>query len=126
MLGVFGLTTANPVERVETLPVRAGTGGLDHSIAVRISRRRSTDLVLFAHATAATRGTWRVADIETDAHVLFCRTGIDGLVARVAMVDGAFAHAPARGLRVDLPRVAPDLHADFTRQAAASAGLTRR
>ena len=47
-------------------------------------------------------GRWRAGEIETDARVLFCRTGGER-VARLAMVDGSVVACSAAGFQLALP-----------------------
>ena len=157
IVSVFGLDPDNAVEAVDTLPVWAEAGVLDHSTSVRITRRSAVDYLLIAEPAAdSTRGrvsdgigghtgpplqaprvsadlrvgpspsdggadlrvgpapwTWRVADIETDARMLFCSV-VDQQITRIALVDGSFVRSPLRhGIQLALPRIASDLHVDL-------------
>jgi hypothetical protein len=95
MVSVFGLTRANAVVEVEFLPVSADAGVLKHSLALRIVRHESTDVVVFAEPNQGhPRATWRAGDIETDARVLFGRERGDKL-GDVVMLDGSRVRAHA-------------------------------
>jgi hypothetical protein len=113
---VFGLNPANEIAGVETVPVWAEAGVLVQAIALRISRAGSIDYFMLACPTGGGPGkAWRVGEIETDAHMLFCRTLADGHVTRVALVDGSLVRASGhRRLLVALPREVPDVHLDFS------------
>jgi hypothetical protein len=115
---VFGLNASNPIADVDTLPVWAEAGVLAHSLALRITRTAGTDYVMLAEpAAGGTPGlsrSWRLAEFETDAAMMFCRTDTDGRLTRAAMVDGARLRC-ASGARVTvaLPAAAPHLHLDL-------------
>ena len=94
MVSVFGLHRANAVVEVEFLPVSAGAGVLAHSLALRIVRQSSIDYVGFAEASMTDNQTWRMAHIETDARVLFCRER-DGRLGDVFLLDGSRVRASA-------------------------------
>jgi hypothetical protein len=119
MVSVFDLDADNPVADVDVVPVWAEAGAVAHATAIRITRAASVDHVLFAEPTdegrTATgpvkRGPWRVAEFETDARMLFCRTTADHPVARVALIDGSLVRrAGRREFQLALPRVAPDFY----------------
>jgi hypothetical protein len=116
---VVDLSANNPVHRIETIPIWTEAGVLSHGTAVRLSRATSTDYALFAEPNGS-GATWRVAEFETDARVLFCRTQRERRVTRLALVDGSFARtfahstAHSAGLQLVLPTVTPDLHLDLT------------
>jgi hypothetical protein len=117
MATVFGLNAANPIADVETLPVWAEAGVVAHSLALRITRTSGTDYFLLAEPAADSAGgsrSWRLAEFETDAAMLFCRTDTDGRLTRAAMVDGARLRC-AGGARVTLAlaAAAPHLHLDL-------------
>jgi hypothetical protein len=58
------------------------------------------------------RRTWRVADLETDARMLFCRIA-DQRITRIALVDGSLVRSSLRhGVQLALPHVVSDLHVD--------------
>jgi hypothetical protein len=127
---VFGLNAANPIADVETLPVWAEAGVLAHSLALRITRPAGTDYVMLAEpaadVTAGLAQSWRLAEFETDAAMMFCRTDTDGRLTRAALVDGARLRC-AGGARVTmaLPAAAPDLHLDLFGDEARLSGPSR-
>jgi hypothetical protein len=126
MATVFGLNAANPIADVDTLPVWAEAGALAHSLALRISRTAGTDYLLLADPAvdaAASPHGWRLAEFETDAAMLFCRTDADGRLTRAAMVDGTRMRC-ASGARVALalPTAAPHLHLDLCGEEARLSG----
>jgi hypothetical protein len=129
MAAVFGLNAANPVADVETLPVWSEAGVLAHSLALRISRASGTDYLLLADPTDTSdvhsRG-WRLAEFETDAAMLFGRTGADGRLTRAAIVDGTRLRCGS-GSRVSLmlPAPAPHLHLDLLGDEARLSGPSR-
>jgi hypothetical protein len=115
MVTVFGLDPANEVLDVETVPVWAEAGVLAQAGAVRISRAESCDYLLLADPAdplARTHG-WRLAEFETDASLMFCRTDGDGQVTRAALVDGSRIRCSGRaGMSLTVPALATDLHLD--------------
>ena len=114
LITVFDLNPHNPVGDVACVPVWAEAGATAHAAAIRISRAMSIDYALFVEPAADRSATWRVAEFETDARLLFCRVTGDRPVARVALVDGSVLRtAGRRGFQLALPRVVPDLHIDF-------------
>ena len=123
---VFGLNVANPIADVETLPVWAEAGVLAHSLALRITRTAGTDYVLLAEpaaAGAAGSRSWRLAEFETDAAMLFCRLDTDGRLTRAAMVDGArLRFAGGARVTVALPAATPHLHLDLVGDQARLSG----
>ena len=115
MFTVFGLDAANDVVDVETLPVWAEAGVLAQAGAVRISRSATTDYLLLADPAdpRARAHGWRLAEFETDASVMFCRTGGDGQMTRAALVDGSRIRCSGRSrMSLTLPTLAADLHMD--------------
>jgi hypothetical protein len=114
---VFGVNPANEIIEVDTTPVWAEAGLLEHSVALRITRAASIDYWLIAEPfQEPNHRVWRVGEIETDARMLFCRTRQDGQITRVALVDGSIVTASGhRKLLVSLPRTVPDLHVDVDR-----------
>jgi hypothetical protein len=116
IVSVFGLNADNAVMDVEALPVWAEAGVLGHSTALRIRRDTSLDYLVIAEPTrAAVSDTWRVAEFETDARMLFCRVTADQHVTRVAMVDGSVVRSSARrALQLALPAAVSDLHLDMS------------
>jgi hypothetical protein len=125
-VSVFGLNAANPIEDVETVPVWAEAGILSHSVALRISRAAGTDHILLAEPAAATlplARSWRVAEFETDAAMLFCRTDGEGHLTRAAIVDGSrMRFAGGSRVAVTLPAPAADLHLDLFGEEARLSG----
>jgi hypothetical protein len=119
IVSVFGLDPDNAVDAVETLPVWAEASVLGHSAALRITRRLSTDYWIIAEpvadaeaAASQNRRTWRVADLETDARMLFCRIA-DQRMTRIALVDGSLVRSSLRhGVQLALPHVVSDLLVD--------------
>jgi uncharacterized heparinase superfamily protein len=97
---VFGLDRFNEVVDVARTMVWAEAGVLRHSCGLRVTRARSTDYVLFAdpyESSGATRSTrprdcWRIADLDSQARVLFYRTG--ALERLICTVDGSDSHYP--------------------------------
>ena len=115
MVTVFGLDPANEVVDVETLPVWAEAGVLAHAAAMRISRAAGIDYLLLADPAdpRARAHGWRLAEFETDASLMFCRTGTEGQVTRVALVDGSRIRSSGHArMSLTLPTVAADLHMD--------------
>jgi hypothetical protein len=59
--------------------------------------------------------TWRVAEFETDARMLFWRVTANHHVTRVALVDGSAVRSSARrALQLALPAAVSDLHLDMS------------
>src|SRR5581483_1118471 len=118
---VVDLNREHPIIRVDAVPIWAEAGALAHGTAVRITRTTSVDYTLVAEpnpASASETLSWRMAEFETDARVLFCRTQRDRRVTRLALVDGSFVRTPGRGgLQLVLPAAAPDLHVDLSGDA---------
>jgi hypothetical protein len=116
IVSVFGLNAANTVIELEALPVWAEAGVLGHSTALRIRRATSMDYLVIAEpARDVASGTWRVAEFETDARMLFCRVTADHHVTRVALVDGSVVRSSARrALQLALPAAVSDLHLDMS------------
>jgi hypothetical protein len=107
------LNVDNPVVRVEPMPIWAEAGAIAHGTAVRLTRAGSIDYMLRAEPNDGQ--AWRVAEFETDARVLFCRTERGRRVTRLALVDGTFARTSGRtALQLQLPGMAPDLYLDLT------------
>jgi hypothetical protein len=115
IVSVFGLDVANAVRGVDLVPVWAEAGALSSSIGLRILRESSTDCVVVADPSAETSiGTWRMAELETDACLLFCRL-VEGQATRVAIVDGSRARTSQRqGFELALPQTVSDLHLDLS------------
>jgi hypothetical protein len=116
IVSVFGLNADNAVMELEALPVWAEAGVLRHSTALRIRRETSVDYLVIAEPVRDIASeTWRVAEFETDARMLFCRVAADQVVTRVALVDGSVVRSSARhGLQLALPAAVSDLHLDMS------------
>jgi hypothetical protein len=115
MVSVFGLNPDNAIVDVETVPIWAEAGTLIRSAGVRISRAASTDYCLVAEPAGQTTSLWRIAEIETDARMLFSRLNEHGHLTRLALVDGSRVRAAGRHrLQLALPRQVPDLHLDLS------------
>jgi len=113
------LNRKNPILRVDSVPVWAEAGAIAHGTAVRLTRASSVDYLLVVEPQARRSGSWRVAELETDARLLYCRTGRDRRVTRLALVDGTFVRTPGRGgVQLTLPALAPDLHVDWSQEDA--------
>jgi hypothetical protein len=110
----FDLDPLQPIECVEWLRVSAAPGSIAHSHALKIVRGRFTDYACFVEAApGAAHPFWRIADFETDAHMMFCRTSSDGDVTSVAIVDGSFVRGTGGcSLDVALGRVVSAVHLD--------------
>ncbi len=114
IVSVFGLNQENPVNGVDMLPVWAEAGVLAQSTAMRITRRSSIDHLILAEPAAESAHTWRVAEFETDARMLFCRIADGERMTRVALVDGSVVRSSFRhGVQLVLPGVVSDLHLDM-------------
>jgi hypothetical protein len=114
---VFDVNKENPAVEVDSVPAWAEAGALAHSLAIRVAREASTDYLLIADP-AGEPSTWRIAEFETDARMLFCRTYHERRVTRLALVDGSLVRSSGRrGLQLVLPRIAPDLHLDLSGEA---------
>jgi hypothetical protein len=126
IFSIFGLDADNPIVDVDLLPVWAEAGVLAQSTAIRITRTHSIDH--FAVADAASEGapTWRVGELETNARMLFVRTVHDSHVTRVALVDGSVARTGRRGVQLQLPDSAPDLHLEIVRRPDRSGPVVAR
>jgi len=127
MVSVFDFDPRNPVADVDWVPVWAEASAFDHAAAIRITRASSVDHVLFVEPAAvgadgerpsgAGRAPlWRVAEVETDARLLFHRATADSAVDRLAFVDGSFARAAGRrGFDITLPQIVPAFFSDASR-----------
>jgi hypothetical protein len=113
LIGVFDLNPLDPIREAVLLPVWAEAGTMAHATGLRIARSGSIDFVLFAEpASAASRHTWRVAELETDARMLFC-TVDEGELSRLALVDGSIVKgAGRRAIGLVLGHSAPALYVD--------------
>jgi hypothetical protein len=130
IVSVFDLNDADAVEEVEYMPVWAEAGAVAHTCAIRVGRPGSVDYVAFVEpARESQRASWRIAECETDARMLFCRTARDGDVTQLAMVDGSFVRRSGRfPVGIALGRTAPSVVFDHTTirnytPCAASPGL---
>jgi Heparinase II/III-like protein len=114
LASVFDLNSSNPAEQAEWLPVWAKAGIVGQSCALRIARRESTDVVLFAEpADPSASGRWRVGEFETDARMLYHRIDRSGNVTGLALVDGSFVRAAGRrAFALALGRPTPALMID--------------
>ena len=97
---VFGLDPDNQMLAVESLPVWAEAGVLQRSTALRIERTEAVDYFLVAHPTEGRKASWRVAEIETDARVLYGRLHRNRAFTLVACVDGTYARFGDREIAV--------------------------
>jgi hypothetical protein len=111
---VVGLAGTNAVTGIEQVPVWSEAGALRHSIALKILREASTDMIGVADPAGESSTTWRILDLETDARLLFCRIDVSGRIGQVAMVDGSMIRSSARrSLQLLLPKMVSDLHVDL-------------
>jgi hypothetical protein len=110
----IGLNPENPIQAIENVPVWAEAGVLGQSTAVRITRAASVDYALVAHPLDGADPTWRIAEFETDAHLMFCRMDGQRRLTRIALVDGSRMRTTGRRrVQVALPRLVTDLHVDL-------------
>jgi hypothetical protein len=114
IISVFGWDPDNAIVDVDTVPVWAAAGVLEHATAVRIARTTSLDYCVIAEPGHAAPATWRVGEVETDARMLFYRMRGAAEITRLALVDGSMVRAGRRGLHLQLPQAATDLHLDVT------------
>jgi hypothetical protein len=114
IISVFGWDPDNAIVAVDTVPVWAAARVLDHATALRITRTTSIDYCVIAEPAGVTSASWRVGEVETDARMLFYRMRGEGQMARLALVDGSIVRAGRRGLHLQLPQAAPDLHLDVS------------
>jgi uncharacterized heparinase superfamily protein len=115
VLSVFGLCRRNRIENVDVVPVWSAAGVLDHSMALRITRASTVDEVVFAEPRdPKDASTWRTANLETNAVMLFCRTPKDGDARpEVALVDGSRVRSMGRReFAVERTSAAADLYID--------------
>ena len=134
LITVVDVNRENPLHRVDAVPIWAEAGAIAHGTAVRMTRVGSIDYALMVEPNPTSPATtWRMAEFETDARVLFCRTERDRSVTRLALVDGSFVRtmggsasaggttngskSTRGGLQLVLPTVAPDLHLDLSAEA---------
>ena len=118
IVSVFGLDRGNRVHDVDFLPIERTAGTLLHGVGLRIRRERSCDDLMIAEPAGEEYGhggsgaTWRLGDIETDAHLLFCRTSGGRQVREIALVDGSVVRTPCSDPRLALIGKVSDLHLD--------------
>jgi Heparinase II/III-like protein/Heparinase II/III N-terminus len=119
MATVFDFSAAQDVDTVDAVPVWAEAGTLARSVGLRISRASSIDYLLIVEPESSrVRTTWRIAEFETDAHMLFVRTASERQAAWVAIVDGSMVRGAGRGgPRIALPDPAAALHLDVSAHA---------
>ena len=126
MVTAIGLNPENAIVDIDNVPVWAEAGVLGQSAAVRIRRQASVDYVLVAHPIDGAEPTWRIAEFETDAHVMFCRMDARRRLTRVALVDGSRMRTTGRRrVQIALPRQVPDLHVDLSVAANESSALAQ-
>ena len=110
----IGLNPENPIQAIENVPVWAEAGVLGQSTGIRITRAASVDYVLVAHPIDGADPTWRIAEFETDAHLMFCRMDGHRRLSRIALVDGSRMRTTGRRrVQVALPRIVTDLYVDL-------------
>jgi hypothetical protein len=108
MVSVFGLHRDNAVVDVEFMPVSTAAGVLKHSVALRIARRQSIDVVGIAEASTAKE--WRFGGFDTDARVLFCREQ-DARIGPVLMLDGSRVRDARDGaIEIEVPHLLPQIY----------------
>jgi hypothetical protein len=113
IVSVFGLDRANRIHDVDFLPIERAAGTLLHGVGLRIRRELSCDDLMIAEPARESAGaTWRLGDIETDAHLLFCRTFGNRQVREIALVDGSVVRTPFDDPRLALIGRVSDLHLD--------------
>jgi uncharacterized heparinase superfamily protein len=90
---LLGLRADNAIECVDSLPVSAVlTDGIAHSIAVRITRASTVELIVIAIPSSGTSpSAYRTDDLETDAAMALRRCTRAGDVFGLGMVDGSRA-----------------------------------
>jgi len=80
---------ANRIHRVEQLPVRRERGAPGHTLAIRVTRRQTVDVLIVAEPAVIGESSWSATDaFATDARVTFCRL-IDDEIQDVGIVDGS-------------------------------------
>jgi hypothetical protein len=114
IISVFGWDPDNAIVGVDTIPVSAAAGALDHATALRITRTSSLDYCAIAEPARGTLRSWRVGEVETDARMLFYRMRGDDQLVRLALVDGSIVRAGRRGFHLQLPHAATDLLLDVS------------
>ena len=125
-LGVFGLCPDNRIVSVEVLPVWSTAGLLDHSLALRITRASTVEEVVFAERRdPRDASTWRMANLEADAAMVFSRAHRDGGDARpeIALVDGSrVRNMGRREFAIERPSQVADLYLDSETLSDANQG----
>ena len=125
LITVVDLSVDNPITSVDPVPIWTEAGALAHGTAVRIARHASIDYALLVEPQRPSE-SWRIAEFETDARVLFCRTEQERRVTALALVDGSFVRASARrGLQLALPAITPDLYLDLSADARIAGSAMR-
>jgi hypothetical protein len=112
IISVFGWNPDNAILGVDSVPVWATAGVLEHATAIRIARTTSLDYCVIAEPAGGRPATWRVGEVETDARMLLYRMRGAAEITRLALVDGSMVRAGRRGLHLQLPQAATDLHLD--------------
>jgi hypothetical protein len=117
MASVFGFDAANQVLQAELVPVFYEAGAVAHAVGLRISRARSVDYVLMVEPTDSSRRgqagkTWRLAGIDTDARLLFCRIESKPSIRSLALVDASVVRLPDARLLLARQTLVSDLHLD--------------
>jgi hypothetical protein len=90
---LLGLRADNAIERVDSLPVSAMMADtIGHSVAVRITRAATVDLIAIAiPSVGASPSAYRTDDLETDAAMVVRRCTRAGTVCGLGVVDGSHA-----------------------------------
>lgn len=113
---VIGLSASAPIERVDVVPVWSAAGALDHSLALRITRADTIDTFVIAEGRDESRpASWRAADVESDAAMLWARVARDHREpgADLALVDGSRArYIGPSAFAADLRERVPDAFLD--------------
>jgi hypothetical protein len=91
IVSVFDLNPRDPVRGVELLPVTVEAGSMSHGAGARVDRSESSDYVLFAEPSNGNQtARWRIADLETDARMLWARVTRSRRIVRLEVVEGTF------------------------------------
>jgi Heparinase II/III-like protein/Heparinase II/III N-terminus len=127
---VFDLSSQNPIDKIEWVPVWSTAGRLAHAAALRIARAASTDYVLFAEPFSsgtsphdlerAAAHLWRAGEIETDACMLFCRVESGGRIACIGLVDGSIVRGIDGSTQLALPERTSDVYLDLSETKTAA------
>jgi uncharacterized heparinase superfamily protein len=108
---LLGLRAENAVECVDNVPVSVVAEGIAHSVAVRITRASTVDLIAIAIPSSAMRpAAYRIDDVETDAAMVVRRCTRAGAVVGFGMVDGS--GALVAGAPVPIPSTASATYLD--------------